>query len=160
MTILFYWTHVFCSFLLLCWVQALPCLKKINLWGSVNLIEMPNLSKATNLETLKLVDCYSLVKLPSSIPHPNKLKYLYLSNCRNVETIPTGISLKSLKNLYTNGCSRMRTFPQISSTIVRVDIDATSIEAIPSNLSLCFENLDTFMMHSLKKLWERVQVCM
>ena len=127
---------------------------------SQNLIEMPDLSKATNLETLYLENCYSLVKLPSSIPHPNKLTTLNMMYCRNVETIPTGISLKSLKNLYTNGCSRMRTFPQISSTIVRVDIDATSIEAIPSNLSLCFENLDTFMMHSLKKLWERVQVCM
>ncbi|CAN6981666.1 unnamed protein product [Brassica oleracea var. botrytis] len=139
-------------------IVSLTCLKEMNMSRSQNLIEMPDLSKATNLETLYLENCYSLVKLPSSIPHPNKLTTLNMMYCRNVETIPTGISLKSLKNLYTNGCSRMRTFPQISSTIVRVDIDATSIEAIPSNLSLCFENLDTFMMHSLKKLWERVQL--
>ncbi|CAN6855818.1 unnamed protein product, partial [Brassica oleracea] len=137
---------------------ALPCLKKLNLWGSVNLIEMPNLSKATNLETLKLVDCYSLVKLPSSIPHPNKLKYLYLSNCQNVETIPTGISLKSLKVLNLNGCSRLWNFPQISTNISYLSIDGTSIEELSSNLSLRFENLNTFQMHSLKKLSERVQL--
>ncbi|WZZ41967.1 hypothetical protein YC2023_038226 [Brassica napus] len=139
-------------------IVSLTCLKEMNMWGSQNLIEMPDLSKATNLETLYLRDCYSLVKLPSSIPHPNKLTTLYLSNCRNVETIPTGISLKSLKNLYTVGCSRMRTFPQISSTIEDVDIDATSIEEIPSNMSLCYENLNSFTMHSLKKLSERVQL--
>ena len=120
---------------------------------------MPNLSKATNLETLKLVDCYSLVKLPSSIPHPNKLKYLYLSNCQNVETIPTGISLKSLKVLNLNGCSRLWNFPQISTNISYLSIDGTSIEELSSNLSLRFENLNTFQMHSLKKLSERVQVC-
>ncbi|KAH0899159.1 LOW QUALITY PROTEIN: hypothetical protein HID58_048727, partial [Brassica napus] len=134
-------------------IVALPCLKKINLWGSVNLIEMPNLSKATNLETLKLVDCYSLVKLPSSIPHPNKL-----NNCRNVETIPTGISLKSLEVLNLNGCSRLRNFPQISTNISYLSINRTSIEELPSNLSLRFENLNTFQMHSLKKLSERVQL--
>ncbi|XP_033142917.1 protein VARIATION IN COMPOUND TRIGGERED ROOT growth response isoform X2 [Brassica rapa] len=139
-------------------IVSLTCLKEMDMWGSTNLIEMPDLSKATNLETLKLRKCYSLVKLPSSIPHPNKLKKLDLRNCRNVETIPTGISLKSLKDLNTKGCSRMRTFPQISSTIEDVDIDATFIEEIRSNLSLCFENLHTFTMHSPKKLWERVQV--
>ncbi|CAG7882112.1 unnamed protein product, partial [Brassica rapa] len=138
-------------------IVSLTCLKEMNMWGSKNLIEMPDLSKATNLETLNLGDCYSLVKLPSSIPHPNKLTTLSLSNCRNLETIPTGISLKSLKNLNTKGCSRMRTFPQISSTMEDVYIGATSIEEIPSNLSLCFEDLDTFKMHSLKKLSERVQ---
>ncbi|XP_048632242.1 protein VARIATION IN COMPOUND TRIGGERED ROOT growth response-like [Brassica napus] len=139
-------------------IVSLTCLKEMNMWGSKNLIEMPDLSKATNLETLNLGDCYSLVKLPSSIPHPNKLTTLSLSNCRNLETIPTGISLKSLKNLNTKGCSRIRIFPQISTTIVEVDVGATSIEEIPSNLSLCFENLHTFTMHSPKKLWERVQL--
>ncbi|KAF2612483.1 hypothetical protein F2Q70_00009666 [Brassica cretica] len=134
--------------------EKLVKLKMVNsklekLWEGIVKCQM-----ATNLETLYLRDCYSLVKLPSSIPHPNKLTTLYLSNCRNVETIPTGISLK---NLYTVGCSRMRTFPQISSTIKDVDIDATSIEEIPSNMSLCYENLNSFTMHSLKKLSERVQ---
>ncbi|CAN7117058.1 unnamed protein product, partial [Brassica rapa subsp. narinosa] len=138
-------------------IVSLTCLKEMNMWGSQNLIEMPDLSKATNLEILNVGACYSLVKLPSSIPHPNKLTTLNMRGCRNVETIPIGISLKSLENVHTNGCSRMRTFPQISSTMEDVYIGATSIEEIPSNLSLCFENLNSFTMHSLKKLSERVQ---
>ncbi|KAG5405451.1 hypothetical protein IGI04_011570 [Brassica rapa subsp. trilocularis] len=92
-------------------IVSLICLKKMDMSGSKNLIEMPDLSKATNLETLNVGACYSLV-----------------------------------------------TFPQISSTIVDVDIAGTSIEEIPSNLSLWFENLHTFKMHSQKKLSERVQL--
>ncbi|CAG7894835.1 unnamed protein product, partial [Brassica rapa] len=143
-------------------VVALPCLKDMNLWGSQNLIEMPDLSKATNLETLILHDCYSLVKLPSSIPQPNKLEELDISNCRNLETIPTGINLKSLETLFLNGCSRLRTFPQISTNIVMLYLGETSIEEIPSDLhmeNLRFENLHSFCLENLKstKLWERVQ---
>ena len=149
----------FFSFLLFC-VQELPCLKNMNLWGSQNLIEMPDLSKATNLETLCLDDCYSLVKLPSSIPHPNKLMKLYLRDCRNLESIPIGISLTSIKELYLDGCSRLRNFPQISTNILDLRVDKTSIEEIPSNLNL--ENLYHLRMTEpkSKKQWERVLVCM
>ncbi|KAF8117198.1 hypothetical protein N665_0012s0201 [Sinapis alba] len=138
-------------------VVSLTCLKEMSLWGSQNLIEIPDLSKATNLETLNLVDCYSLVKLPSSFPHPNKLRELDMKNCRNLETIPTGISLKSLEKLYLNGCSRLRTFPQISTNIVHLYLSETAIEEFPSNLYL--ENLFYISMRELKskKLWERVQ---
>ncbi|CAN6855904.1 unnamed protein product, partial [Brassica oleracea] len=138
-------------------VVSLICLKEMDLSGSQNLIEMPDLSKATNLEELELVDCHRLVKLPSSIPHRNKLMKLYLTNCRNLVTIPTGISLKSLKDLNLNGCSRLRTFPQISTNISNICINETSIEEIPSNL--LFEKLSYLSMKNLrsKKLWERVK---
>uniref|UniRef100_A0A0D3AUR1 Uncharacterized protein n=2 Tax=Brassica oleracea TaxID=3712 RepID=A0A0D3AUR1_BRAOL len=141
-------------------IVELPCLKNMNLWGSQNLIEMPDLSKATNLETLCLDDCYSLVKLPSSIPHPNKLMKLYLRDCRNLESIPIGISLTSIKELYLDGCSRLRNFPQISTNILDLRVDKTSIEEIPSNLNL--ENLYHLRMTEpkSKKQWERVLVCM
>lgn len=143
-------------------VVALPCLKKMDLRFSHDLIEMPDLSKATNLETLNLMDCYSLMKLPSSIPHPNKLRTLYLRNCQNLETIPIGIRLESLEYLYLDGCSRLRTFPQISTNIETINIDETSIEEFPSNLRLEDGRLDELSMRNLKskKLWERVKVCM
>ena len=159
---MFYWAHVFCSFF--CWLQTLPCLKEMDLSGSQNLIEMPDLSKATNLETLKLRNCYSLVKLPSSIPHPNKLTTINLKNCRNLETIPIGISLKSLEVLNLYGCSMLRTIPLFSVNISHLSIDETSIEEIPSVLQLenfRLENLSYLSMKNIKseKLWERVQVC-
>ncbi|KAJ0242633.1 hypothetical protein HA466_0205820 [Hirschfeldia incana] len=138
-------------------VVALPCLKVMDLRKSYDLIEMPDLSKATNLETLNLWDCYSLVKFPSSIPYPNKLKELNMMNCRNLETIPIGISLKSLEVLNLYGCSRLRTFPQISTNILNLSVDGTGIEEFPSNLHL--KKLSYLNMQNLKskKLWERVQ---
>ncbi|XP_056844007.1 disease resistance protein RPS6-like [Raphanus sativus] len=138
-------------------VVSLPCLKEMDLRYSYHLIEMPDLSKATNLETLTLKNCYSLVKLPSSIPHPNKLKKLDMICCQNLETIPIGISLKSVEQLFLGGCSRLRTFPQISTNILHLTIDKTSIEELPSNLNL--ENIYCLSMTKLKskKLWERVQ---
>ncbi|KAL0684966.1 hypothetical protein Bca4012_051814 [Brassica carinata] len=144
-------------------VHALPYLKEMDLSYSHDLIQMPDLSKATNLETLKLVDCYSLVKLPSSIPHPNKLRKLNMKYCRNVETIPIGISLKSLEKLHLDGCSRLRTVPQISTNIVHLCLSETAIEEFPSDLhqeNLRFEKLSYLSMKNLKskKLWEKVQV--
>ncbi|RID75885.1 hypothetical protein BRARA_B02901 [Brassica rapa] len=144
-------------------ILTLPCLKEMDLSGSQNLIEMPDLSKATNLDTLKLQNCYSLVKLPSSIPHPNKLATINLKNCRNLETIPIGISLKSLEVLNLYGCSMLRTIPLFSVNISHLSIDETSIEEIPSVLQLenfRLENLSYLSMKNIKseKLWERVQL--
>ncbi|KAG2304931.1 hypothetical protein Bca52824_033582 [Brassica carinata] len=143
-------------------IIALPCLKEMDLSGSQNLIEMPDLSKATNLETLKLRNCYSLVKLPSSIPHPNKLTTINVKNCRNLETIPIGISLKSVEVLNLYGCSLLRTIPLFSTNISHLSIDETSIEEMPSVLHLenfRLENLSYLSMKNVKseKLWERVQ---
>ncbi|KAL0792995.1 hypothetical protein Bca101_064372 [Brassica carinata] len=126
-------------------VVALPCLKEMDLSYSHDLIEVPDLSKATNLEELVLRDCYSLMKLPSSIPHPNKLMKLDLTSCRNLETIPIGISLKSLKRLYLDGCSRLRTFPQILTTIETLLLSETTI--LPPTL------LTAIMSPSLKSLY-------
>ncbi|XP_033141416.1 protein VARIATION IN COMPOUND TRIGGERED ROOT growth response isoform X2 [Brassica rapa] len=143
-------------------VVALPYLKEMDLRYSHDLMQMPDLSKATNLEILNLSQCYSLVKLPSSIPHPNKLRKLNMRDCRNVETIPIGISLKSLEKLDLDGCSRLRTLPQISTNIVHLCLSETAIEEFPSDLhleNLRFEKLSYLSMQNLKskKLWEKVQ---
>ncbi|CAN6847815.1 unnamed protein product [Brassica oleracea] len=143
-------------------VVALPYLQEMDLSYSHDLIQMPDLSKATNLEILNLSQCYSLVKLPSSIPHPNKLRKLNMKYCRNVETIPIGISLKSLEKLHLDGCSRLRTVPQISTNIVHLCLSETAIEEFPSGLhqeNLRFEKLSYLSMKNLKskKLWEKVQ---
>ncbi|KAF8093454.1 hypothetical protein N665_0383s0082 [Sinapis alba] len=138
-------------------VVSLTCLKNMDLSSSHKLREILDLSTALNLETLFLVDCYSLVKLPSSIPNPNKLATLNMTNCRNSETIPIGISLKSLDILFLGGCSRLRTFPQISTNISYLSIEVPSIKEFPSNLHI--ENLFYLSIESLKrkKQWEKVK---
>ncbi|CAN6847705.1 unnamed protein product, partial [Brassica oleracea] len=55
-------------------VCELKGLKIMDLGGSRNLMEIPNLSKATNLQILRLNNCSSLVELPSTIQYLNTLR--------------------------------------------------------------------------------------
>ncbi|KAL1225003.1 Disease resistance protein RPS6 [Cardamine amara subsp. amara] len=137
--------------------HSLTGLKDMDLWGSENLTEIPDLSMATNLKTLSLSECSSLVELPSSIQYLNKLETLNMAFCTNLETLPIGINLQSLFRLDLNSCSRLRTFPQISTNISELLLLGTSIEEFPSTLRL--EKLINLGMSLVKsgKLWERVQ---
>ncbi|KAL1211064.1 Disease resistance protein RPS6 [Cardamine amara subsp. amara] len=113
-------------------VQLLPCLKTIDLSGSEKLKNIPNLSRATNLDWLNLKGCSSLVELPSSsIQNLNKLTYLSMEDCIKLETLPTGMNLESLDCLNLGGCSRLKSFPKISSNISLLILNQTAIDKIP-----------------------------
>ncbi|KAL1223802.1 Protein VARIATION IN COMPOUND TRIGGERED ROOT growth response [Cardamine amara subsp. amara] len=120
-------------------VVSLPCLKEMDLMGSHNLKEIPDLSMATNLEKLDFEHCWSLVELPSSIRNLNKLLKLNMGNCSSLETLPTGFDLKSLDNLNFTKCQELRTFPEFSTNISVLHLYQTNIEEFPCNLHL--ENL-------------------
>ena len=139
-------------------VQPLQCLKNMNLFGSENLKEFPNLSLATNLETLSLGFCLSLVEVPSTIGNLNKLTYLNMSGCHNLEKFPADVNLKSLSDLVLNGCSRLKIFPAISSNISELCLNSLAVEEFPSNLHL--ENLVYLLIWGMTsvKLWDGVKV--
>uniref|UniRef100_M4EYP7 TIR domain-containing protein n=1 Tax=Brassica campestris TaxID=3711 RepID=M4EYP7_BRACM len=132
-------------------------LRNMDLQRSRNLKEIPNLSMAINLETLNLAFCSSLVELPSSIQYLNKLKKLDVTFCENLEILPTGMNLESLERFTLKGCSRLKSFPDISTNISVLDLSETAIEEFPSSLRL--ENLAELGMCRIKSenLWERVQ---
>nr|AXU93612.1 RPP4/RPP5-like protein [Arabidopsis thaliana] len=89
------------------WEGTLPLgsLKKMNLWYSNNLKEIPDLSLAINLEELNLSECESLVTLPSSIQNAIKLRTLYCSGVLLIDLK----SLEGMCNLeyLSVDCSRM-----------------------------------------------------
>lgn len=84
----------------------------MNLSGSWNLKEVPDLSNATNLELLDLSGCMSLVEIPSSISNLHKLQELMMMFCVNLEVIPEGLNLMSIEKVNMMGCLRLRTFTQ------------------------------------------------
>ncbi|KAL1224705.1 Disease resistance protein RPS6 [Cardamine amara subsp. amara] len=110
---------------------SLPCLKELNLGGSKDLKEIPDLSRATNLELLDLSGCSSLVDLHSSIGNLNKLEWLIMSECTNLETLPSGINLQSLDWLDLSECSQLKSFPDISRNVSSLNLSHTAIEEIP-----------------------------
>lgn len=140
-------------------LQPLEGLKTMDMQRSRYLKEIPDLSRAINLQTLRLNNCSSLVELPASIGHLTSLRKLYMPFCEKLETLPTGINLRSLLRLDLSGCSRLRSFPAISTNISYFNLSQTSIEEIPPNLHL--ENLVDLCLEEMMsdKLWEGVQVC-
>lgn len=132
----------------------------MDLEGSKNLREVPDLSMATNLETLELSDCYSLVEVRrSSIQNLNKLLKFNMRRCKKLEILPTGINLRSLRSFVVTDCSRLKVFPDISRNLSSLALSRTCIQEFPSDLHL--KNLVELTMeeNQSEKLWERAQVC-
>ncbi|XP_013606146.1 PREDICTED: disease resistance protein RPS6-like isoform X2 [Brassica oleracea var. oleracea] len=138
-------------------IGNLTCLDYMDLSGSENLKEIPDLSLATNLKTLNLSGCSSLVDLPLSIRNLNKLMTLEMSGCINLRTLPSGINLQSLVSVDLRKCSELNSVPDISTNISDLDLNETAIEEILSNLRL--QNLVSLRMERIKseRLWASVQ---
>ncbi|CAL9241612.1 unnamed protein product [Arabidopsis halleri] len=139
-------------------VVSFTCLKEMDMLGSKYLKEIPDLSMATNLETLCLRNCESLVELPSSIRNLNKLLRLDMGMCKTLKIIPTGFNLKSLGHLNLGSCSELRIFPELSTNVSDLYLFGTNIEEFPSNLHL--KNLVSLTISKKNndgKQWEGVK---
>lgn len=88
-----------------------------------------------------------MVELPSSFHKLNKLKSLSIRHCINLETLPNGINLKSLDILDLTSCSRLRSFPDISTNISELFLSETGIEEVPWWI-------ENFSSLSLISMWE------
>ncbi|MED6156724.1 hypothetical protein PIB30_017098 [Stylosanthes scabra] len=89
-------------------IKDLHNLTRIELCHSKNLVKIPNLSQAPNLEHLDLEGCIKLVHLDPSVASLKKLSFLNLENCKNLVSIPSNIfDLSSLCSLHLSGCSKL-----------------------------------------------------
>nr|KYP56826.1 TMV resistance protein N [Cajanus cajan] len=113
-------------------VQNLVNLKKINLFGSRDLIEIPDLSMAKNLESVSLRNCESLDQLHPSMSSLPKLTYLDLHVCREIKSL--NVHSKSLRELYLDGCSSLKEFSVASEEMTHLGLSHTAISALPSSI--------------------------
>ncbi|VVB15008.1 unnamed protein product [Arabis nemorensis] len=132
-------------------IQPLTSLKKMDLIASKMIKDIPNLSRATNLESLYLRFCKSLVNVPSSLESLNKLKVLDMSSCIRLNALPTNMNLESLSVLNMKGCFKLKSFPEISSQVKFLSVGETAIEEVPSSISL-WPQLISLEMSGCKKL--------
>ncbi|EOA23115.1 hypothetical protein CARUB_v10003908mg [Capsella rubella] len=116
-------------------IQPLRNLKKMDLTRCKYLVEIPDLSKATNLEELNLSYSQRLVEVTPSIKNLKRLSSFYLTNCIQLKNIPVGITLKSLETLDMSGCSSLKRFPEICWNTIRLYLSSTKIEELPSSIS-------------------------
>ncbi|ANM66105.1 Disease resistance protein (TIR-NBS-LRR class) family [Arabidopsis thaliana] len=132
-------------------IQSLGSLEEMDLSESENLTEIPDLSKATKLESLILNNCKSLVTLPSTIGNLQNLRRLYMKRCTGLEVLPTDVNLSSLGILDLSGCSSLRTFPLISTNIVWLYLENTAIGEVPCCIE-DFTRLRVLLMYCCQRL--------
>ncbi|GMN31168.1 hypothetical protein TIFTF001_044555, partial [Ficus carica] len=115
-------------------IQNFGSLKVLDLKESENLIEIPNLSQALNVEKIYLTGCTSLEHLPSII-----------------------VKLKSLQLLHLHRCSKLECLPEISEPMpyLRVlDLSVSGIIDLPKSIYnlIGIEYLDLSCCQNLKSL--------
>lgn len=103
------------------------------------------------LKRLFLANIPSLVELPCSFSNLKNLDYLGITDCINLETLPTGINFQNLCDLNLTGCTRLRTFPDISTNISYLFLTRTGIEEVPWWIKN-FCRLEYLFMHGCNKL--------
>lgn len=104
-------------------------------WSS-ELKELPDLSKAADLEFLFLYGCSSLTEIPSSIGNLDKLNWLDMSFCRNLQVVPTRFNLAPDAFLNMKGCPQLRNFPEFSTNISALVIADTMLKKLPETVTL------------------------
>uniref|UniRef100_M4FEN8 TIR domain-containing protein n=2 Tax=Brassica campestris TaxID=3711 RepID=M4FEN8_BRACM len=101
---------------------------------SLKLKDIPNVSNATNLETLILNGCESLVEIPTWFKNLSRLTHLKMVGCKKLKDLPTNINMESLYHLDLSHCTQLKTFPEISTRIGYLDLENTGIEEVPSSI--------------------------
>ncbi|KAJ0265598.1 Leucine-rich repeat-containing protein [Hirschfeldia incana] len=107
------------------------------LWKGTQLKELPDLSNAINLKRLDMSDCKSLVEIPSSFLHLQKLELWWMDYCVNLQIIPDHLNLASLVIVEMNGCSKLRKFLFVSTTSARLRIWGDSFRQRPPSSNIC-----------------------
>ena len=86
---------------------------------------------------VNLRDCSSLVDIPSSMNHLDKLKDLDLQGCRNIGSLPSPIAWRSLEKLCLRKCSKLSSFPKIEclDALKKLDMsDCITLRSLPSSI--------------------------
>ncbi|GAU42901.1 hypothetical protein TSUD_232130 [Trifolium subterraneum] len=115
-------------------IQKLDNLVILNLEFSKDLIEIPDLSKAPNLEIVDLYNCESLGQLHPSVFTCPKLRKLLLSGCQKIKSLKTNIHSKSLEVLVLSGCYSLVEFSVTSEEMTSLSLRDTAIREFPSSI--------------------------
>ncbi|KAM3283284.1 hypothetical protein P3S67_026929 [Capsicum chacoense] len=92
--------------------KHLPCLRKLNLSRSRNLMQTPDFRVMPNLEHLYLVPCMNLKEVHHSLGNCSKLIHLSLNCCKSLKRFPC-VSVESLEYLDLEKCYSLEKFPEM-----------------------------------------------
>lgn len=156
------------SFFFFLILQNVVNLRVVNLRDSKLLMELPNLSKAKNLEKVYLSKCASLLQVHPSILTLDKLNTLELDYCVALTSLKSDTHSKSLAFLNLNHCFNLREFSVTSENMKVLKLEGTAITELPSPIGHQFKLEELYLndctslkniqinffngLHSLKEL--------
>ncbi|XP_024044482.1 disease resistance-like protein DSC1 isoform X2 [Citrus clementina] len=115
--------------------------KRSRLWDPKEIRRVLKHNKISGKITRLYLDQSAIEEVPSSIECLTDLKVLYLRYCKRLKTISTRFcKLRSLVDLFLNGCLNLERFPEILEKmehLKRIYLGQTAITELPSS----FENL-------------------
>ncbi|MED6136416.1 hypothetical protein PIB30_055963 [Stylosanthes scabra] len=131
--------------------QDLPNLTSIDLDGCKQLVELPDLSKATKLQTISLRDCEKLCQLHPSILSLQTLEYLDLSYCKEMKSVKG--NLKSLKSLRADKCSSLEEFSMSTEELQSLCLPLSRIKSLQKEFC-CFISIEHLSFRDCRELIE------
>nr|WIL59963.1 nodulation protein [Melilotus officinalis] len=138
--------------------KDLENLKYLILGVSSHLVELPDLSKATDLAIIDLRLCVGLTRIHPSVFSLNKLEKLDLGGCFSLTKLRSKIHLSSLRYLSLAGCIALKDFSVTSKNMVKLNLEHTGIRKLPSSIGLQTKIEKLLLAHSyIKKLPKSVK---
>ncbi|KAK7386157.1 hypothetical protein VNO78_26180 [Psophocarpus tetragonolobus] len=112
-------------------VKNLVSLKELDLNSSEKLKELPDLSKAINLETILLWGRSRLTRVHSSIFSLEKLEKLDLWNCKSLTIFASDSHICNLSYLNLDDCGSLGRFSLISENMKELRLQHTKVKTLP-----------------------------
>ncbi|CAL9237527.1 unnamed protein product [Arabidopsis halleri] len=93
-----------------------------------------------------MTDCQSLEEIPSTFGNLQKLEWLEMDGCINLQVVPTHFNLASLEMVNMMECSKLRKFPDFSTNTTDLTITDTMLEELPNSIERWsrLENLNIY----------------
>ncbi|XP_027337322.1 disease resistance-like protein DSC1 [Abrus precatorius] len=123
-------------------------LKEIDLIFSTQLMELPDLSKATKLEILNISHCINLSHVHPSILSLDTLVDFVLYGCQKLKSL----HLRSVKYIVLNGCFNLKEFSLTSGEINVLDLRGTAIETLDMSIGRLSKIEKIYVCQSLKNV--------
>nr|XP_007160457.1 hypothetical protein PHAVU_002G323800g [Phaseolus vulgaris]XP_007160458.1 hypothetical protein PHAVU_002G323800g [Phaseolus vulgaris]XP_007160459.1 hypothetical protein PHAVU_002G323800g [Phaseolus vulgaris]ESW32451.1 hypothetical protein PHAVU_002G323800g [Phaseolus vulgaris]ESW32452.1 hypothetical protein PHAVU_002G323800g [Phaseolus vulgaris]ESW32453.1 hypothetical protein PHAVU_002G323800g [Phaseolus vulgaris] len=113
-----------------------------------------SLCRLVGLQQLSLRSCFNLQIIPSSIGTLTRLCKLDLTHCNSLQTFPSTIFNLKLRKFDLGGCSRLRSFPEITEpahTFAHINLTSTAVKELPSSFGNLV-NLRSLELHKCTDL--------
>ncbi|XP_048420816.1 disease resistance protein RPV1-like [Pyrus x bretschneideri] len=116
----------------------MKCLKTLNLSGCSSLEMFPEISEVMEKLSWLNLSGSKIKELPSSINNLTGLNHLVLEDCKELQSLPYNIRMKSLNTLNLSSCSSLEMFPEISEVMEKlswVNFSGSKIKELPSSIN-------------------------